>query len=91
MAHRCIYDKRLDTDVEGYNALLEVWKERLIGGTAGKKIKLYYDVPTMRLYSNEKDLYEPYSWEKDCEIKYPEELESRLVCNYTDETRAVFG
>ena len=91
MAHRCIYDKRLEDDNNGYNARLEVWKERIIGGTAGKKINLFYDVPSMRLYSNDRDLNFKYSWEEGFNAKYTNDMASQIVANKPDRTSEVFG
>ena len=90
MAHRCIYDRRLDGE-DGYHALIEVWKERIVGGTAGKKIKLYYDIPTMRLYSNQYDLNKEYSWAKDFHINYSKEFAANLVLHTKDDTSEVLG
>lgn len=91
MAHRCIYDKRLEDNEMGYNALLEVWKERIVGGTAGKKINLYYDVPSMRLYTNDRDLNFKYSWESGFDSHYTKEVIEQIVANKKDERSEVFG
>ena len=79
--HRLFWVSSLKDDDEGYNAVIEIIKDRP-AGKHGEKVKFYYDFPTMRLYSDKTELEKQYSWENNSEIKYPEDLLPRLVCNH---------
>lgn len=78
LAHRTIGLRRIDQEKEksNFNVCLTVIKDRM-RGKAGKKINLYYDVPSRRFYTNEKEYGFQYSWdtEKHAKLPYPHEEE----------------
>ena len=90
ISHRLFWVSTLKGDENGYNAEIEVVKDRP-AAKHGAKVKLHYDYPTMRLYSDESELNKQYSWERQFDIDYPKELHNRLVCNQLDKTLEVFG
>ena len=90
LCHRLFWVLQLKDDPEGYNAAIELIKDRATG-KHGSICKFYYDYPTMRLYSNKEELNKKYSWEDENQIVYPPDIIPRLVCNLKDETGEVFG
>ncbi|MBR6051521.1 MAG: AAA family ATPase [Clostridia bacterium] len=65
LAHRSIGLRRINQEKEksNYNVSLTIIKDRM-RGRAGKKINLYYDVPTRRFYTNEREYGYQYGWDK---------------------------
>ena len=65
LAHRSIGLRRINQEKEksNYNVSLTIIKDRM-RGRAGKKINLYYDVPTRRFYTNEREYEYQYGWDK---------------------------
>ena len=88
--HRLFWVLQLKDDKDGYNAQIELLKDRP-GSKQGAKCSFFYDPPTMRLYSDDEELNRSYSWEDDFNPNYPNELISRLVVNQIDETKEVLG
>lgn len=86
LAHRTLGLRRIDQEKEqcNYNVCLTVIKDRM-RGKAGKKINLYYDVPSRRFYTNEAEYGFQYSWDKEKHAKLPyphqEEYEVYGECN----------
>lgn len=62
LAHRTIGLKRLDKEKNDHDVQLTIIKDRM-RGKAGKKINLYYDVPSRRFYSNEREYNHQYKWD----------------------------
>lgn len=62
LAHRTIGLKRLDKEKNNHDVQLTIIKDRM-RGKAGKKINLYYDVPSRRFYSNEREYNHQYKWD----------------------------
>lgn len=81
LAHRTIGLRRIDQEKEqsNYNVCLTVIKDRM-RGKAGKKINLYYDVPSRRFYTNETEYNFQYSWDKEHHEKlpYPHQQENEV-------------
>lgn len=90
LCHRLFWVVQLKNDENGYNAAIELLKDRT-SARQGAVCKFYYDYPTMRLYSDDAELNRRYSWEKNSDVRYTAETASRLVCNIPDETKEVFG
>jgi twinkle protein len=90
LCHRLFWVLQLKDDEEGYNAAIELLKDRT-AAKQGSVCKFYYDYPTMRLYSNDEELHRKYSWENSTPINYPKEIIGRIVSNIRDETEEVFG
>lgn len=65
LAHRTIGLRRVDKEREksSHDVCLTLIKDRM-RGKAGKKIMLYYDIPTRRFYTNNVEYNHQYSW--DC-------------------------
>lgn len=65
LAHRSIGLRRIDQEKEksNYNVCLTIIKDRM-RGKAGKRINLYYDVPTRRFYTNEEEYEYQYLWDE---------------------------
>ena len=74
LAHRTIGLRRIDQEKEksSYDVCLTLIKDRM-RGRAGKKINLYYDVPTRRFYTNENEYSYQYRWDegKYSPLQYP--------------------
>ena len=64
LAHRSIGLRRIDKEREksSYDVCLTLIKDRM-RGRAGKKVNLYYDVPTRRFYTNETEYDYQYGWD----------------------------
>jgi twinkle protein len=64
LAHRTIGLRRIEQEKEqsNYNVCLTLIKDRM-RGKAGQKINLYYDTPTRRFYTNEKEYNYQYKWD----------------------------
>lgn len=81
LAHRTIGLRRINQDKErsSYNVCLSIIKDRM-RGRAGKKINLYYDVPTRRFYTNEREYDYQYAWDKGKyrPLPYPHTEESEV-------------
>ena len=80
LCHRMIWVERLEEDEKGYDTKVTIIKDRPTG-KAGKSCKLYYDNKTRRFYSTNDELRKTYRWEKDCNIKYPPDIEKDLIKN----------
>lgn len=72
LAHRSIGLRRIDQEKEksSYNVCLTLIKDRM-RGKAGKKINLYYDVPTRRFYTNETEYEYQYHWDDEYHSPLP--------------------
>lgn len=74
LAHRTISLKRIDHEDErsNFDVQLTILKDRM-RGKAGKKINLYYDVPSRRFYTNEREFEYQYRWDtaKHKPLPYP--------------------
>ncbi len=90
LCHRLFWVLQLKDDSEGYNAAIELLKDRPTA-KHGAVCKFFYDYPTMRLYSDQEELHKKYSWEDDYPINYPSEILPRLVCNQPDPASEVYG
>lgn len=66
LAHRTIGLRRIDQEKEqsNYNVCLTIIKDRM-RGKAGKKINLFYDVPSRRFYTNNSEYNYQYAWDKE--------------------------
>ena len=64
LAHRTIGLRRIDKEREksSHDVCLTLIKDRM-RGKAGKRINMYYDVPTRRFYTNEAEYEYQYSWD----------------------------
>ena len=64
LAHRAISLRRIDKEREksGHDVCLTILKDRM-RGKSGKRINLYYDIPTRRFYTNEAEYDYRYSWD----------------------------
>lgn len=81
LAHRTIGLRRIDKDKEksNYDVVLTLIKDRM-RGRAGKKINLYYDVPSRRFYTNESEYRYQYAWDtaKHEPLPYPHDDETEV-------------
>ena len=81
LAHRTIGLRRIDKDKEksNYDVVLTLIKDRM-RGRAGKKIYLYYDVPSRRFYTNESEYMYQYAWDDVSHdpLPYPHADESEV-------------
>lgn len=81
LAHRTIGLRRIDQEKEksSHNVCLTVIKDRM-RGKAGKKINLYYDVPTRRFYTNESEYSYQYKWDQGryAPLPYPHKEEEEV-------------
>lgn len=80
LCHRLIWIDRLSNDEEGYDIRVSVVKDRP-SQAAGKSCKLYYDLPTRRIYTNDEELNKQYEWEHHYNVTYTKENMERLLCN----------
>ena len=64
LAHRTIGLRRIDKEREksNHDVCLTLIKDRM-RGKAGKRINMYYDIPTRRFYTNESEYDYQYSWD----------------------------
>lgn len=64
LAHRTIGLRRIDKDKEksNHDVVLTLIKDRM-RGRSGKKINLYYDIPSRRFYTNEAEYEYKYGWD----------------------------
>ena len=85
LAHRTIGLRRIDKDREhsGHDVCLTLIKDRM-RGKAGRRINMYYDIPTRRFYTNEAEYRYQYGWDDGSypPTPYPhlEEVEVYGVC-----------
>lgn len=77
-------------DPNGYNSYISILKDRQTG-KANKKVKLFYDIPSTRIYSDEFELHKEYSWEEGFTPNYPPKILSMIVENKDDPTKEIFG
>lgn len=65
LAHRTLGLKRIDKgkDQSNFDVRVTVIKDRM-RGKSGKKIDMYYDVPSRRFYTNPAEFSHQYSWDK---------------------------
>lgn len=81
LAHRTIGLRRIDKEREksSHDVCLTLIKDRM-RGKAGKRINMYYDIPTRRFYTNEAEYEYQYSWDEGQypHLPYPH-LEEREV------------
>lgn len=64
LAHRTIGLKRLEKGKSLYDTQLTIIKDRM-RGRAGKKVEIYYDIPSRRFYSSEAEYNRQYKWDKE--------------------------
>ena len=64
-------------DPEGYNSYITILKDRQTGHS-NKKVKMFYDGVSSRIYSDQQELGKTYSWEKDFVPNY-NDWESRML------------
>ena len=87
LAHRTIGLRRIDQKQEkdSHNVSLTIIKDRM-RGRAGKKIDLYYDIPSRRFYTNQVEYDFQYSWDKEKheKIPYPHEEEKEVFGEIQD-------
>ena len=72
LAHRTFTMQRIN-DESGqsqYDVSLRIVKDRMCG-KKGKKIDMYYDVPTRRFYTNDAEYNHQYIWDKQHHSKLP--------------------
>lgn len=81
LAHRTIGLRRIDKEKEksNYDVCLTVIKDRM-RGKAGKQVNLYYDIPSRRFYTNDKEYNYQYGWdtEQHDPLPYPHEEENEV-------------
>ena len=80
LAHRTLALRRIqDSEGSEYDVCLSVVKDRL-RGKAGKKINMFYDIPSRRFYTNEREYNHKYSWDTSPGIimPYPHEEENEV-------------
>ena len=68
----------LKEDADGYNSYISILKDRQTG-KSNKKIKMYYDASSTRIYSSEQELKKKYSWEYNFDPEYDTYTLTRLV------------
>lgn len=91
LADRAYSVGRLDpAKHEGHNSFLSILKDRQ-SGKAGMMIKMYYDFPTTRIYSDRAELEMAYSWERNFNFNYPPQIKERLVVNMPDGLDEIVG
>lgn len=87
LAHRTIGLRRIDQKQEkdSHNVSLTIIKDRM-RGRAGKRIDLYYDIPSRRFYTNQAEYDFQYSWDKEKheKIPYPHEEEKEVFGEIQD-------
>lgn len=87
LAHRTIGLRRIDQKQEkdSHNVSLTIIKDRM-RGRAGKRIDLYYDIPSRRFYTNQVEYDFQYSWDKEKheKIPYPHEEEKEVFGEIQD-------
>lgn len=81
LAHRTLGLKRIDKEAENsnYDVMLTVIKDRM-RGRAGKKIYMYYDIPTRRFYTNVDEYQFQYKWDtkQHQDAQYPHNDETEV-------------
>lgn len=81
LAHRTIGLRRIDKEREqsNHDVCLTLIKDRM-RGKAGKRINMYYDVPTRRFYTNESEYEYQYGWDsgEHPPLPYPHFEESEV-------------
>ncbi len=70
LAHRTLSLKRLDPEKNDHDVQVTIIKDRM-RGKAGKKVNLYYDVPSRRFYSNESEYSHQYLWDNTAHHPLP--------------------
>jgi len=82
LADRCISVKRLNREEEEYDVEVKCLKDRQ-GNATNEKVKLYYDIPSMRFYSDEAELNRTYRWERTVgsHIRYTDDIKEKIVYN----------
>lgn len=89
--NRAFWVKKVNDKNLAHQSEIIVLKDRETGAE-GKTAKLFYDIRTRRLYSNEKELHMQCNWELNNTINYPKNVQDRLVCNIVKkEQKEVFG
>lgn len=87
-ANRAFSIEVLYDDEEGFNNQITCLKDRETG-LAEKKVKLYYDRSSFRIYGDRAELERAYSWEKDFHPNYSENLTKNIVANIQEERKVV--
>lgn len=91
LADRAFSVSILHEDKDGYDSCITVLKDRQTG-KVNKKIKMFFDLPSGRIYSDKEELNKHYSWEIGFKPSYNESVLSKLVNNvHKDKTIEVFG
>lgn len=80
LCHRLIWVDRLKDDENGYDVRVTIVKDRP-SQAAGKECKLFYDVPTRRIYTDDEEMMKCCSWEEHYTINYSQDLEKKRLCN----------
>lgn len=62
----------------GYNTFIKILKDRQ-SGRSNKEIKMYYDYPSTRIYSTEKELFKKFSWEEQFNYVYDSYTQQKIV------------
>ena len=78
LADRGFSVSRLYDDPGGFGSAIYVMKDR-VEGRVGTFVKLKFDKPTMRLYSDADELYKRRRWEENFHPEYPANILSKLV------------
>ena len=78
LADRGFSVSRLYDDPGGFGSAIYVMKDR-VEGRVGTFVKLKFDKPTMRLYSDADELYKKRRWEENFHPEYPANILSKLV------------
>ena len=91
LADRAFSVSILHDDKDGYDSCLTILKDRQTGKT-NKKVKMFYDLPSGRIYSDNEELNKHYSWEVGFKPAYNENTTKKLVNNlHKDNTIEIFG
>lgn len=82
LAHRTIGLRRINHESEksNYDVCLTIIKDRM-RGKSGKKINMYYDVPSRRFYTNEHEYNYQYRWDDGVyePLEYPHAEEKEVL------------
>lgn len=78
LCDRAFSIERIYDDPNGFTTKIRCVKDRA-QGLVDKIVKLKYDYPSYRIYSDEEELNKTYAWENNFRIEYPESVLPRIV------------
>lgn len=82
IADRAFAINVLKDDEEGYDNCINILKDRQLG-QAGKRVKMYYDFATKRIYGDDEEKNRVYSWEHEYgdSIVYSDTIKAKIMSN----------